>query len=167
MKTFDKPRPQHADVHDTLSAAARVAQSLRLRAQNLAQEQSRRMCRNSYSRPAIVERIQKAIEVLIFKRAVSSTATSDENLDGFLDALDNPRPRVACCGTFVATCSCARFLSAKAAAIGRPAPRREGVVNVGMLRPRLVERLHHPRPRKTSFVMARSTSPPSCRWADS
>jgi hypothetical protein len=36
MTTFDKPRPMHADVHETLSAAARVAQSLRLRAQRLA-----------------------------------------------------------------------------------------------------------------------------------
>ena len=32
MKTFDKPRPSHADVFDQLSAAARVAESLRLRA---------------------------------------------------------------------------------------------------------------------------------------
>src|SRR5574341_1282159 len=38
MKTFDKPRPMHADVHDQLSAAARVARSLRLRAQKLKPE---------------------------------------------------------------------------------------------------------------------------------
>lgn len=38
MRTFDKPRPVHADVHDTLSAAARVAQSLRLRAQQISEE---------------------------------------------------------------------------------------------------------------------------------
>lgn len=38
MKTFDKPRPSYADVHEQLSAAARVAQSLRLRAQRLTPE---------------------------------------------------------------------------------------------------------------------------------
>lgn len=37
MRTFGKPKPEHADVHDTLSAAARVAESLRLRGQKLAE----------------------------------------------------------------------------------------------------------------------------------
>lgn len=35
MKSFDKPVPLAADVHDTLSAAQRVAESLRLRGQKL------------------------------------------------------------------------------------------------------------------------------------
>lgn len=39
MKTFDKPRPVHADVHDQMSAAARVAESLRLRSQRLTEEE--------------------------------------------------------------------------------------------------------------------------------
>jgi hypothetical protein len=38
MKFIDKPRPQSADVHDMLSAAARVAESLRLRAHKLNKE---------------------------------------------------------------------------------------------------------------------------------
>lgn len=63
MKTFDKPRPIHADVHDTLSAAARVAESLRLRARQVEQsaveprtEQIRRKGRS------ILERIERALE---------------------------------------------------------------------------------------------------------
>lgn len=66
MKTFDKPRPVHADVHDTLSAAARVAESLRLRAQQIPPSHFE----HSADQPArkgraIIDRIQKAIEVLI------------------------------------------------------------------------------------------------------
>lgn len=67
MKTFDKPRPAHADVHDTLSAAARVAQSLRLRAQRLQPEDVGHMQEQTVpkgGRP-IVDRIQKAIAVLL------------------------------------------------------------------------------------------------------
>lgn len=67
MKTFDKPRPMHADVHDTLSAAARVAQSLRLRAQRLAPEEIGHMAEQTVPNGgrSIVERIQKAIGVLL------------------------------------------------------------------------------------------------------
>lgn len=66
MKTFDKPRPVHADVHDTLSAAARVAQSLRLRAQKLSPEQVEPSTERTASRGrAIVERIQRAIDAFM------------------------------------------------------------------------------------------------------
>lgn len=70
MRTFDKPRPVHADVHDTLSAAARVAESLRLRAQEIppshfehAQQSAERVERKSGM--AIRDRIQRAIGVLL------------------------------------------------------------------------------------------------------
>lgn len=66
MKTFDKPRPMHADVHDTLSAAARVAQSLRLRAQKLSPQdvepQTERPARKGR---AIIDRIQRAIDAFM------------------------------------------------------------------------------------------------------
>ena len=66
MKTFDKPRPIHADVHETLSAAARVAKSLRLRQQKLTPEQIEPQTeRVTPKGKAIIERIQRAIEVLI------------------------------------------------------------------------------------------------------
>lgn len=67
MKTFDKPRPVHADVHDTLSAAARVAESLRLRAQELKSEETSHMAEQEGSKAGmdIVKRIQKAFDVLI------------------------------------------------------------------------------------------------------
>ena len=68
MKTFDKPRPQHADVHDTLSAAARVAQSLRLREQNLAPENVGHMTEQAASPKAsrsIVSRIQRALDAFM------------------------------------------------------------------------------------------------------
>jgi hypothetical protein len=66
MKTFDRPRPQHADVVDTLSAAARVAQSLRLRAQRLHPETVAPRAETEAPRPArsILERIQRALDVL-------------------------------------------------------------------------------------------------------
>lgn len=38
MKMIDKPRPVAADVHDMLSAASRVAESLRLRAHKIQKE---------------------------------------------------------------------------------------------------------------------------------
>lgn len=38
MQSIQRPTPQHADVSDTLSAAARVAESLKLRAENLTEE---------------------------------------------------------------------------------------------------------------------------------
>jgi hypothetical protein len=66
MKTFDKPRPVNADVHDILSAAARVAQSLRLRAQKLTPSDVKPSEEQELPKAgqAIVERIQKAIGVL-------------------------------------------------------------------------------------------------------
>lgn len=61
MKTFDKPTPVHADVHDTLSAAARVAQSLRLRAHKLTEEELKdktdRIVRKGKS---ILDRLERA-----------------------------------------------------------------------------------------------------------
>ena len=67
MKTFDRPLPAHADVHDTLSAAARIAESLRLRAQKIDPEQTEHMTERTVPKgsKAIVERIQKAIAVLL------------------------------------------------------------------------------------------------------
>lgn len=66
MKTFDKPRPVSADVHDMLSAAARVAQSLRLRAQKLTPEDVAPATEQTGPKAgsSIIERIQKAIAVL-------------------------------------------------------------------------------------------------------
>ena len=71
MKTFDKPRPTHSDVHETLSAAARVAESLRLRAHQLVKEDVEKTVRAEEERReqtvpkggrTIVDRIQRAIE---------------------------------------------------------------------------------------------------------
>ena len=66
MKTFDKPRPMHADVHDQLSAAARVAESLRLRAQKLHPEGMEHMVEQTTPKGrGIRDRIQKAIGALL------------------------------------------------------------------------------------------------------
>jgi len=66
MRTFDKPRPDYADVHDRLSAAERTARSLRLRAQKLTPEGVAPMTPQSV--PAggrgIVAKLKKAIAVL-------------------------------------------------------------------------------------------------------
>lgn len=63
MKTFDKPRPVHADVHDTLSAAARVAQSLRLRAKQLTEQDVAQGTDQVRTKGrSILERIERAIE---------------------------------------------------------------------------------------------------------
>lgn len=73
MKTFGKPKPEVADVHETLSAAARVAASLRLRAQQLQPEDvepevKRVEAVEERTVPkggkGIVERIQQAVAVL-------------------------------------------------------------------------------------------------------
>lgn len=66
MKFVDKPRPSYADAHDQLSAAARVAESLRLRAQKL----DPTVFTDKVDKPAvrgraIRDRIQQAIEVLL------------------------------------------------------------------------------------------------------
>lgn len=69
MKTFDKPTPSYADVHDNLSAAARVAESLRLRAQNLTPEdvtpKTEQVLPKGSSGKVIIDRIQRAIGVLL------------------------------------------------------------------------------------------------------
>jgi hypothetical protein len=64
MKTFDKPRPMHADVHDQISAAARVAQSLRLRAQRLTSEHVGSGAPRVVSKGGrgIIERLQRALD---------------------------------------------------------------------------------------------------------
>lgn len=63
MKTFDKPVPTPADVHDTLSAAARVAESLRLRAQKVSQEAVGAQAEQVVTKGrAIVDRIARGIE---------------------------------------------------------------------------------------------------------
>lgn len=70
MKTFDRPVPQHADVIETLSAAQRVAESLKLRAQRLREhdvshreEESPESSRARGRR--IIDRIAAAFEVLV------------------------------------------------------------------------------------------------------
>lgn len=66
MKTFDKPRPVDADVHDTLSAAARVAQSLRLRAQQLSQEDIEKgVDRVVEKGRGILGRLQRALDAFV------------------------------------------------------------------------------------------------------
>lgn len=67
MKTFDKPRPTHADVHDTLSAAARVAESLRLRAQEIKPETVEQMTEQPQPKAAvgIISRLQKAFNAFV------------------------------------------------------------------------------------------------------
>lgn len=67
MKNFDKPRPVHADVHDSLSAAARVAESLRLRAQKLKPEDASHMEEQVASKSGldIIKRVQKALDAFI------------------------------------------------------------------------------------------------------
>lgn len=71
MKTFDKPRPVDADVYDTLSAAARIAQSLRLRAQKIdlkdvgaaaAGEEQQQVPKAGRS---IIQRLQKALDAFV------------------------------------------------------------------------------------------------------
>lgn len=67
MKGFDRPRPTHADVVDQLSAAARIARSLRLRGQRLKPEGVEPMTEKAVPKGGrgIVERVQRAIEVLL------------------------------------------------------------------------------------------------------
>jgi hypothetical protein len=66
MKTFDRPVPMHADVHDTLSAAARVAQSLCLRAQRLSHFPVAPAIESEAPKGrAIVDRIQSAIDAFM------------------------------------------------------------------------------------------------------
>lgn len=69
MKTFDRPIPVHSDVYDTLSAAARVAESLRLRKQKLEPEDLERGIEREVPKggKGIVERLQKAINAFMEK----------------------------------------------------------------------------------------------------
>jgi hypothetical protein len=62
MKTFDKPRPVHADVGDTLSAAERVAQSLKLRARQLREDDIEPRTEQVRKGRSILERLERAIE---------------------------------------------------------------------------------------------------------
>lgn len=63
MKTFDRPVPALADVHDTLSAAKRVAESLRLRGERLTEEhlggRTEQVQRKGRS---IIDRLARALE---------------------------------------------------------------------------------------------------------
>lgn len=66
MKTFDKPRPVNADVHDTLSAAARVAESLRLRAKEvLAADVEPNTEKTEPKGKGIISRIQRALNAFL------------------------------------------------------------------------------------------------------
>lgn len=67
MKTFGKPKPEHADVHETLSAAARVAESLRLRGQKLKPEDKEHLTEQELPKGSknIVKKIQAAIEAFM------------------------------------------------------------------------------------------------------
>lgn len=70
MKTFGRPVPRHADVYDQLSAAARVAQSLRLRGQRLTEAEAsgrveQEVPKKSAAAGGIVDRVQRAIKVLL------------------------------------------------------------------------------------------------------
>jgi len=63
MRTFERPAPLHADVQDMLSAAARVAESLKLRAQGLDQNAvSGRTERSTSKQRSILERLERAFE---------------------------------------------------------------------------------------------------------
>lgn len=68
MKTLDKPAPRHADVADTLTAAARVAESLRLRAQKLDPETVTPKADQSDAPKAavgIIQRFQRALNAFM------------------------------------------------------------------------------------------------------
>lgn len=70
MKTFDRPVPMPADVHDTLTAAARVAESLRLKAQRLVKEQvapniEQEAPKVGGSGKRIIDRLQKALDAFM------------------------------------------------------------------------------------------------------
>lgn len=66
MKTFDKPRPVYADVHDQLSAATRVAKSLRLRGQKVAAESVEHMTdREMPLTHGIVDRLKRALDAFV------------------------------------------------------------------------------------------------------
>jgi len=63
MRTFDKPRPEYADVADQLTAADKVAQSLKLRAQRVEQEEitPRTEQRRRHAR-SVTERLMSALD---------------------------------------------------------------------------------------------------------
>ena len=62
MKLVDKPQPIHANVIDTISAAARVAESLKLRAQKLKKDDVEpNVDQERPKNRSIIERIEDAI----------------------------------------------------------------------------------------------------------
>jgi len=66
MKHINTPTPRHADVHDQLSAAARVAESLRLKGQKLKEEAVEHMTERSANRGvAIIDRLQRAFDAFL------------------------------------------------------------------------------------------------------
>jgi hypothetical protein len=66
MATFENPRPVNADVHETLTAAARVAESLRLRAHKVAKEAIEGNAERIVSKGrGVMDRIERAIEAFM------------------------------------------------------------------------------------------------------
>lgn len=67
MATFDRPRPQVADVHAALSAAARVAKSLRMRGREIDPAQLEAAVEQTGDAAAIslVRRFQKALDAFV------------------------------------------------------------------------------------------------------
>lgn len=66
MKIFDRPVAKHADVHDELSAAARIADSLRLRARKMTESDvSGRAERIVRKGRGILERLERAFEAFV------------------------------------------------------------------------------------------------------
>lgn len=64
MQSFSKPRPEFADVQDTLSAAARVAASLRLRAHEVTEENIEPKTEQTRARRGIMSRLSDAFAAL-------------------------------------------------------------------------------------------------------
>lgn len=64
ITTVSKPRPMHADVQDTLSAAARVAESLKLRTQKLTPDTLHAKAGDSTGR-SVVGRLQAAFDAFM------------------------------------------------------------------------------------------------------
>lgn len=64
ISSFDKPRPEYADVHDQLSAAARVAQSLRLKAREVEEETIQPKTEQTRTRRGIMSRLSDAFAAL-------------------------------------------------------------------------------------------------------
>jgi len=66
MKFMSSPAPRHSDVHDQLSAAARVAESLRLKGKELKEDAVEHMTERTAKRGvAIMERLQRALDAFM------------------------------------------------------------------------------------------------------